>query len=1173
MSKLSGDDWQQLIGELLEAELHVAGLTAADLERALAANRPDGGTDAFLQRGPARTSAFLTHGPCAFQFKRVLPSISSLASEIARSNFLRPKLARGLSYALVVGSDLGVEQAAIAAALVGALKKEQVTATGSIEVFGADWVLRWLRSHPFAWRYVPDAPAAALHLKTLEQWSSAQQKAGTNFPWTEDQERTEVLKALFAQLGTPGKTLRLQGPPGVGKSRLALEVARRFSATSHDVVILDVDEAGAEDLSGFSGIPMQGLLIVDECSLERHRTIQRNWQSTRGSVLTIGSEDLRDLARDDATSPWIGPLRLDQLRTLARNTPSTLDEPTRIYLAEKSGGYLKLFRLLLDAVMAARPPLLSATSLSQRDLLELLEKFITRQNNVDDRRARAVRALALPTFVASIKNELPILAAAVGLTKHDLEDARTQLTHLALLGSLPGGLYVTPRLLGDWLAERCWAGRECDFLEGLRAAGADRSLIWRCIQRLAGGSRQGVSSLKALITECGAGLKASLGSSAVAELIARISASQPEDALGLADHLISVSPSDMSKEGAHALARALARCAWEVELFDRAVVLLARSPEPGGDSFAALFGAATGLTKADGRQRLAALRRLSAGDQGVRLLVVGALEECLGEQTHRFVSFPTLRLQDAWRPRSSLEELEYRRSAAALLEPLFSDGDPDVRRAAFDAARHSMRSLARNGFIAIGVQLIRSAALAGAPLDMIRAEARSIEDYDLPRLDDASRQLWVEAQEILTPRTAQERAIAYARAHRVGKAADSAASEIAAALLHEVDLSALFDVLGAESAPLSFDLGRALGSLDSDRRLLNIIRSGAPRWRHLRFAAAYVIGLGGPSEDLLDELSAHLGLAALTFEATWLSTPSARGAHRLLRLLAEGTIEPKSFQQLLLGGWLMRVDAETASLVIRALSADGVVAFRLAFQRVMGSDGDKALTSLLIASWERLGLEEIRQVAWEWLEVEPLVPPEIAASRCIEALRASLISNESAPDEVLQALASAATRAPARTWSRLAALAEAVEPHRRPTLALQLRGHLSESQDLIDSILAWVGADPDRRSFAAAIAAPVADSDQNLASRVLDLFPTDPVVCAHLRASFMSGAFHQESEFWHERLQALQSMANSKRPALASWARSMISEVEHSLSRASEVEQAYAEGVLELPMFGERLPE
>lgn len=1172
VAKMSGDEWQHLVSELLEAEAHRAGLDAADRERSLAANKGDGGVDFYLGRTPPNRSEFIPAGPTVFQFKRSFSSIAALASEILGSEFLQGKLAAGSAYVLVLGSELGTKRGDIEKSLAARLKRKGLRP--KIEVFGPDWILRFLKEHPFAWPYVPDAPNAVRHLKTLSRWVDEQAKVGSIFEWTEDPERSEIMASLLAQLERGGQVLRLQGPPGVGKTRLALELAKRFALSNRDVVFLEADEPGTEDLSDFPGTTMQGLLVIDECSAEKHEAIRRNWKSTRGSALTIGAEDERKLQRDDPTRPWLGPLQMDQVRQLARTASSKLDEPSRLALAEKSGGYLKLFRLLLDAVATATPTALSATNLSQEQLVDLLVRFITKPNDQGDARSRAIEVLSLPMYIANQALELPILASAVGLTRHDLLDAKSRLDRLALVGRLSGGFYVTPRLLGDWLAERCWARGECDLLAELRRAGASSQLLWRCAQRLAGGTRNGLASLRELLGGCRDELEKSLGGAAVSELVAQLAGSHPAEALGLATILLDRPPSELSEEAIQATRRALGRCAWEPELFDRAAQLLTMLSSGEESGFRDLFGTVLGMTRADGRQRLSFLERLGGSpEQRTRLLLARSLEEALRDEAGRFVPYPGLKLKDAWRPKTRAEEHEYRSAAASLLVTLFADGDLPVRAASLDAARRCLRPLIRTGFADVAVQLIHEAVEKQAPLEAFRDEARIIDEFDFPRLDSAGRALWTRARSLLAPRNAFERALAFARAPSRGEAPIEEALAIAKQSLAEPDVSTLLEAFGKEFYPASFDLGRAFGSIDDDRRLLGLVTERAGSWRVLRFAAGYLVGMGGATEGVLDALSETPQLAKLVFEATWLATPSVRGAERLMKMHRRGLLEPGLFAQLKLGGWLTRVDSATANRFLGELQQSPVVAFELAFQRVMGTDGDRSLEPMLVALWSRIEPTSIKSVSWEWLEVAALVPTAVLTARCVEAVKALSGSGELLPDELLEALAVAAKRAPKETWRELAGAIVAMDGDERLALEIGLRTHLPETPELTDEILTWVGSDVERAGFAAEIALPISQSASGLAAALLERFPDDPIVGARLTNRFMSGQFHQESDFWRERLAVLGELKDSSSPAVANWARRMLPVIEESLQRAVEVEQAYSQGVLPLPMSADRLPE
>jgi hypothetical protein len=1174
LEHLSGEELEHLASALIDAERVASGLEPGDRKSLGVPNRSDGGIDCLLTRSPLQPTDFFRRGPLVFQFKRSWSSWRPSGVAKAAREWLR----RGAGYCLIVTDALGSdEQVKSERKLRASLAKAVGREVKDVSLVAHEGLVTWLSRHPSLWARVPGLTALR-HLRTWEQWSQEELHPAGTLPWTRDPARAMQEERL--RLGVErGEVWRVTGPPGVGKTRFVLEALRTLAPA---VSYLPRYSDEVLDLVG-SSTPLYGVLVVDQCTEEEERTIRRLRRATSLAIVSICSAD-DALAEPDETTVRLEPLEHEATEQLARAAAPQLPLEVRFAVAQESGGYPQLIRLFLDAVAAAPPERgLAGVSLSRKDLVRELRRFL----EPGDPEAGALSALALPTIVTfhEDSDEPEALARTFGIDEARLGEMRQRLVQRHAASEAGKSVYVSPKVLGDWLALGTWRRHGSRrLLEKLVEAGAGGELLSKCLRRLELGTDEARQILLELASDPHL-LVGSVGLERVAQLVSRLARTHPQASVGLSRRLLRVDGEELSKETWSAeLARAVAIAGGFDEAFEPAADLLAQalveSPETDARLLSDMFAARLGQTLASHDRRLRWLRNLAADPRpGYRLVAIAcATAACQAAATHALSILPGGR--SSLRSTHSIEEdRDYRLAAARLLQKLMDAPEADVRRQAGGSVAIVLRGLVRDHLAEVGVALVEGFVHSGPEPAELRAVLHVlgiVERFDEPRLPAQQQAAVGRIKALLQPRNLTER-VARVLAHP-GVPDDEPDPELlstAADLVATPDDQAL-DYLFRSNPGEGFELGRCAGQLDAGRHLLEPIRRRAAlRDASLWFAAAYFRDLSGEpaADDILDTWSLDSALCKLVFEATSRRPPSPRAATRLVSMVQRKALPASHLEALRSGAWLGTLPPDDARKVLEAAMAEPTTALLLASQLSQLGDGAGVLPELK-AAWSSAGraIPDRHDLAWEWSRVARRIArddPQFVVDVCIDLLRSPETRDRAHIAEVLGPLLSGAPR---MHWVRFGEVLESLDEEWQQTLGLMIRGHLREEPALTDEIVRWAKAGEAKRpALAAYLVAAVSQAEGNLAAALLDAFPHDQAVLRGVAAAFNSGFWSGNESRWHrERLEALEAFAASGQRGLASWARSLIPETRAEYEHALKVEGAWRAGALDLPRHSDR---
>jgi hypothetical protein len=119
-----------------------------------------------------------------------------------------------------------------------------------------------------------------------------------NLSWTPDEARLEVTTRIRSFLADQkhGQVLRIEGPAGVGKTRVALEAVREHGTAEATIYAANSDDNHVQELLTFlvGNERSYAIIVADECSSDRQNVLSSFVELCGGRVKLIcfGTRDL-----------------------------------------------------------------------------------------------------------------------------------------------------------------------------------------------------------------------------------------------------------------------------------------------------------------------------------------------------------------------------------------------------------------------------------------------------------------------------------------------------------------------------------------------------------------------------------------------------------------------------------------------------------------------------------------------------------------------------------------------------------------------------------------------------------------------------------------------------------------------------------------------------------------
>ena len=321
-----------------------------------------------------------------------------------------------------------------------------------VGVIGSERLANWCNQHPAIaaqWAGRPEG------LCTLEEWSRSKEH---QVPFQTTQAVEAEFSARRADL-TPDPAgilhLHILGPPGVGKTRFALELCRAAAWAGEVVYFRQSGDFRLQGLiSSAATEPVVRLVVVaDEVQAEQLEPLLDSVERADGRIrlITIGHCPSPDRRRIPAFA--VRPLDKQAMELVIKGWYPSLPPEHVAFVVRFADGYLKLARLAADAV--ARDPRTNVIGLLGTDEIR---NFLDRMLGPGDRRALYVpAALTRVGWIDEEQEEGEAVSRCLGL---DWDDVRATVDRFDReYGIVPRGgryRYVSPKPLAVYLAVEAW---------------------------------------------------------------------------------------------------------------------------------------------------------------------------------------------------------------------------------------------------------------------------------------------------------------------------------------------------------------------------------------------------------------------------------------------------------------------------------------------------------------------------------------------------------------------------------------------------------------------------------------------------------------------------------------------------------------------------------------------
>ena len=338
--------------------------------------------------------------------------------------------------------------------------------TDNIEVYGSEQLAVWCNQHPAVASRLTGAPAG---LWTVDRWERSEEhrihyQASRKIESSLSLARSQV---DFKDDGDSGNVLHLhiQGQPGVGKTRFALEVCRAAPWRESVIYVRQADDVRLAELidSAAESPDIRLVVVADEAQPGRLEPLRDSVGLADGRVrlITIGPGHTPDRSRIPEVS--IEPLEPAAMRAAVSDWYPDMPWEHVDFVTEFAAGYMKLGRLTAEAV-AKEPSATLPDLLARHEIRRILDSLLGGGNR------RALYVVAVLTHVGwtdDKQQEGRAIAEHLGL---DWNDVREQVDRFhRSMGIVPRGgryRYISPEPLAIYLAHDAWETYP-DLLESL----------------------------------------------------------------------------------------------------------------------------------------------------------------------------------------------------------------------------------------------------------------------------------------------------------------------------------------------------------------------------------------------------------------------------------------------------------------------------------------------------------------------------------------------------------------------------------------------------------------------------------------------------------------------------------------------------------------------------------
>jgi hypothetical protein len=1177
-----------VMNALLAAEAGQNHVPLLDLTVTSQTTVSDGGIDAQILWPTSIHHEIFASGNNILQYKA-----GKLSEELLQKEFSKPDvqaaIKAGGTYILCVGYDYPSYWIGYYRRALDKLCKKKKCPKNQTKLIFAGSLARWISSFP-AVAALPELRRGIPEFISASRWKEDNPNLANEFQ--PDASRKEIIGNAWTFLlsKSPNSVIRIEGPAGVGKTRLAIEAVLDPRFAPRTLYVQNADQPEVRRiLQGFYSSPeIRAILVIDECDATRQSALEEFAQNSDGRIklICVGvAEVLRNSLQPSSALVYqlkpLGPTEIAAiLRTTFSNPPDAFVElSTRL-----SGGFVKLAIFIVQVLVESGTQ--PAVELARQFTIQtFLKKFVPHEMFLS---LQALSVLARIGWEEDLRKEAETVAKFVSLPFPQLQRETKKLRDRGVVVPRGRYLYVSPDLLAVNAAADLWDTMGSELIK-LVEKFPDQEPRRQLLRRVAmmGEHPEVKKAVEKILSRSGLFPDLpKLNDPLLSEIFRILSSAAPEAATGLLTETICTAlrpelldfkkgrrdviwaiesllrwPST-SLDAARALMM-LALCETETIANNATGVLkeyfhvyLSRSPIPLEDRFVII-------------EELVAM-----GDPDARKLAVRAIsgslrtdENRMGGELDPFSSKP---FPPEWRPTTYGEIWAARRKAIKYLERIGEGND-----AAAALARKTRLTSTSALYVEDAVAVIETTAplddderrtimeasvrleqipdlQGGLRLRLLRAREKA---FGTSFFDQLRR--WVGKRLLTDYDMAQESGYASADQKVVRLAEDAAEKGLSTEELKW---------LASAEAENVWPFGHRLGELDANGSFEAPIKEVTEDNFNCVLLASYFTGRypAGMEAELsaaIDEIAQSKPKAA--FGATWRAGPSESGAKRAIRLVQDRLVDPSAFEMLRYGPFLPHLPLNYVIQIVELLLDTNPSSKVEAALEIMESylrNKSASIEQFGESAWKVIETLPAGRVShtfdWHWGRIA--APLAVAnPGRFASAFVGLFESDETwlATDSAQHCLRTAAAADPAGVWDVIGP-ALMREDQTGMRLRIKLEHWFGELLPP-DLLVSWAKRNGRKGFLHAAALLSVKSGTPSEAARLLVREAKDPnevlpLIFSSIHTGFGAGPL---SGLMERNMEPLRNLANDTEPRIRAWARAQMASEQKMVKRQKLIEE------------------
>lgn len=1177
----------ELMRELLRAHAYRCGASVGEVRVNTEGNAKDDGSDGWSPKPPLPDDWFGDADTC-WQFKAgTAGTPSQLRGEVTK-RIPKETLAGGGRFVVVAsGSTSGKRGENNRLKTLRDDAARDNLPTKAIDVLGSERLSNWVNQYPALAAIYAGRPAG---LWRLEAWARCDEH---KVPWQStpilQQQITDRRRDMDLATGTLHH-LHIQGPPGVGKTRFALELCRGADWRGEVIYIRQATDVRLAELID-SAVDDEGVRLVvvaDEVQGEQLRSLRDSLGRGRGRVrlITIGHCKTPDPNLIPAVT--LEPLARELMSGVIRGWHPAMPPEHVDFAVRVSDGYVRLARLVADQVM--RDPAMDVRALLD---LDHIRSFLDSLLGAGDRTALyVVAALISVGWTEDRQAEGEAIAQHFGFDWNHVRARVEDFDRRVGIAPRSGRYrYISPTPLGNYLAVEAWKTFP-DLLRTLPEAlptEEAKDAYYERLQAIASNPQARLFAREQLSFFFR--LDDFIDPRAVRRWSA-LSAADPTLAARNISHALTEGDPEDRKRIAERARRevvwTLVRLTWKSSAFRDAALALALLAEAENETwsnnatgeFLARFQVFLGGTAVPYVDRLEVIDELlTIGRSALIRLVVKALSQVGDRGAYRMVSGPASDEvpETEWRPATGQEYRMCAEQAIARLTATARTVQPalldELLKAAGKLSR-LLRNSSLRGIVSEFFEAVRAAYPdAREPLRRVIADVLYREQKYWKELPAEE----ISAIEVLRHRFEDPSLGARLRQY-VGQATWDPEEQVdlrslAAELIEDRDaLAAEWPWLTSGDAEGAWRLGDALAARDAEGELDLVLPMLECRGRDLRVICGYLSnrrkqrGTNWFDDWIAEHLERNPSDTQLLFEAFWRCGATIRTARLIAAALRESDVEVHVVQLLSFGRWGEDLPREIFAEVLQALADRGhrETAISLLSGRLKSKPPEaEQWDDLALALGTSSDLVRSEQmVNYHWKEVASRLVPRYG-KRIAAAILREQADRESGTwfaefSNAKDVLRQSVEVDPEGVWEEL--MPHLTPPANADSFAVGFPRDLLEQMPE-DAVFRWMSENvKERASIAAKLVTKDLSNDGTMASRLVGAYGDIEDVGGAFFSAYVSGSWTgPTSAHWASLAGELAEVARrTKLPKLRRWAddaaRSLRRMAEREIQREEEEE-------------------